>query len=429
MPDPNVETLLREWGEFRQRQDTRNEEITRWGTATQETQNAVEEIRSSLVEQGARYEEQFRALENRLNRPGTGGNGGGVSDQELRQRYASWDSMRTGRRVTPEAVKVEDIQRYSEAFRAYVQGGRGSLTSEQLQVLNQMSSGSNPDGGYLVEPEMDNAIMEMIVETSPIRRRAGQRTITTKTIGGRRRIGRASAAWVFETQARTTTTTPQVGMWKIDAHELYAMPEDTQENLEDASMDVEGWLRGQVSDEFAYAENTAFVNGTGVGQPRGLLTYTAGTPSESNWDVIEQVNSGAAAALTADGLINLIGALKTEYLDGASFGMRRATMTAAMELKDGTGNYLLRPDFSNGVAWRILGFPVDEWPDMPAIGANNLAIVFGNLRRGYLIVDRRDTTLLVDPYTNKPFIRFYMTKRVGGDVVQPEAIKIQKIAA
>lgn len=426
MPNPTTEEqLLTEWNAFRDRQAQRETEINQWGVTTAETQRIVNEMLADIQNRVAEEDTRHRELVARLNRPHLGP-GANLDDAKVRRAYAQWDSARTGKRIDPENVNVEAIQAYSKAYRAYIQGVVGP---EQMAILNAMQSGNNTDGGVLVEPEMDMNIMTMLVETSPMRRLAATRSITTKTIGGRRRTGRASASWVFENQSRSTTTTPTFGMWKIDAHELYAQPEDTQENLEDASMNVESWLGQEIADEFGYAENTAFVTGTGVGQPRGFTTYTAGTPSESSWDVIEQVVSGHATQVTADGIVNLVGSLKTPYLAGSSFVMRRSTMTACIELKDAVGNYMLRPDFSNGFMWRMVGFPVTEFPDMAAVGAGNLAIAFGDWKRAYLIVDRRDMTTLRDPYTNKPFVRFYTTKRVGGDIVQPEAIKIQKISA
>lgn len=434
MVETAADQLLTEWTAFRAQDTERSAEIARLGTASQETQNRLEALAQSVTDIGV--------LAAKLNRPDLGGHQGSRRDERTLRHYAQWESVRTGQRLSLHQLDdglITGIEQYNDAYRAYL---NGRTTGEQMGVLNTMGRlGGNPQnamssgdlgaGGYLIAPEIDMDIMTQIVETSPMRRLAKTRTITGKEIGGRRRTGRASATWVYETQSRSNTTTPTIGMWRIMAHEIYAQPADTQENLDDVSFDLEGWLTGELASEFGYAENTAFVGGTGVGQPRGFTTYASGVPSESSWDVIEQVVSGAATAVTADGIVDLVGALKTDYLSDPSCGfvLRRATMTKVLELKDGEGTYLMRPDFTQGFTWRIVGFPATEFPDMPAIGAGNLAIGFGAWAQAYLIVDRRDSTMLRDPYTNKPYVNFYTTKRVGGDVVNPEAIKLQKISA
>ena len=205
----------------------------------------------------------------------------------------------------------------------------------------------------------------------------------------------------------------------------------TTEMIEDAYLDVEGWLAGKVADKFARTQNTAFVSGTGVGQPRGFLTYAAWSAAGVyERDKIEQVNMGSAAALNADGLIELQNALKEGYQGNAVFGMKRTTFGAALQLK-GSDNYFFSPVLlANGQATiQLLGKPVVFMDDMPAVGANALSVVYADFSMAYTILDRVGLQVLRDPFTNKGFVTYYTTQRVGGDVTSFDAIKIGKVAA
>jgi HK97 family phage major capsid protein len=179
-------------------------------------------------------------------------------------------------------------------------------------------------------------------------------------------------------------------------------------------------------------ENTAFVSGNGNKKPRGFLTYAAGTPSSSTFSVIEQLPTGAAGAFAStnpgDAMINLVYSLKAPYREKAVFMMKRATLAEVRKLKDGQGNYLWQPDFQLKQGGTLLGFNVVEAEDMPAIAANSLSIAFGDFKAGYQIVDRQGIRILRDSFTAKPYVKFYTTKRVGGDVVNFEAIKLLKFA-
>jgi HK97 family phage major capsid protein len=235
----------------------------------------------------------------------------------------------------------------------------------------------------------------------------------------------AGFGWVAEQDSRTETTTPDISKRVIHAHEMYAEPRATQKLLDDAGFDVEGWLGRKVSNRFARAEATAFVTGSGVGQPRGFTTYPTGTSTGQ----IEQINSGAASALTADGIFDLVYSLKSPYLMNSRFMMARLTIRDVRKLKDGEGRYLWEPIFKVGEPASLVGYPLHQADDMPAVSAGNEAIVFGDMKTAYTIVDRKGIRVLRDPYTAKPYIKFYTTRRVGGDVVNFEAIKLQTISA
>ncbi len=232
----------------------------------------------------------------------------------------------------------------------------------------------------------------------------------------------ASAGWVGETQSRTTTNTPQVGVQKIPVHEIYAKPRATQKFLEDASINVEQWLANKVGDKFSRIEATAFVGGSGINQPRGFLSYPSGTYGTRG--VLAQRVSGATAGITADALVAMPFDLKSFYLAGASWMMKRSTVQALMLLKDANGQYLWRPGLTAGAPSSLVGYDVYMADDMPAVTNGSLSIAFGNWARGYTIVDRLGITTLRDPFSAKPFVEFYSRKRVGGDVVDFDAITL-----
>jgi HK97 family phage major capsid protein len=235
----------------------------------------------------------------------------------------------------------------------------------------------------------------------------------------------ASAYWGTSVQTPTQTNTPTIGQQEIPVRDLNAEPRASQNFLDDAASDPEAWLMRKVSEKFARAEATAFVSGNGVDAPRGFLTYPSGAGTRGT---IEQVNSGDASALTDELIINLETALKAGYRSGAIYWMARATEGKVRLMKDGMGNYMWQPSYQLGAPRTLNGYPYALFEDMPAVTANALAVGFGNLRTGYTIVDRQGVRVLRDPYTAKPFVKFFTTKRVGGDVTNFEAIKLGKVA-
>lgn len=293
-------------------------------------------------------------------------------------------------------------------------------------------AGSNPDGGYLtaVDRRTDVSVTR-IFETSPMR--AISQIITTGSGEIELLIDddeNTSGGWVGEETARSNTDNAQLGLLKIAVHEQYANPKATQKLLDDAYVNVEAWLSNKTNDILARTENTAFVSGDGSQKPKGFLSYSAwavaGTYERNK---LEQVNSGTAGAVTADGLKTLQSSLVEAYQPGATFLMKRATFNSVSLLKDGTGAYLINPMLlAQGVGLQLLGKPVYFADDMQAIAADALAVAYGDFGVGYTIVDRIGVRVLRDPYSSKPYIQFYTTKRVGGAVTNYQAIKIQKLA-
>jgi HK97 family phage major capsid protein len=299
------------------------------------------------------------------------------------------------------------------AFEKYIRKG---IESKALSV------DSDPDGGYLVRAELAAKVIEKLFETSPIRQVADVISISSDALELYNDSDEAGAEWAGEAATRSTTTTPQLKMIKVPVHEIFAKPKATQKLLDDAAWNMEAWLQKKLSDKFGRTENTAFVSGNGVAKPMGFLSYAAGTSHGQ----IEQVISGSAATITADGLISLLYSLKAGYQANATFLMQRLTLAAVRKLKDSQNRYLWEPGLNGDGQERILGKKVFMADDMPALAADALSVACGDFKQGYQIVDRIGMRILRDPFSAKPFVEFYTTKRVGGGVVNFEAIKIGK---
>jgi HK97 family phage major capsid protein len=331
-------------------------------------------------------------------------------------------------------TKSELSEKTRAALDSYLRDGIApsgvKMTAEGLEV-RAMSTNVNPDGGYLVRPELASFVVDRIFETSPLRRVARVEQVGSNSLDVLIDDNEAGFRWVSQGISGGETTTPQIGQKAIVPHKMEADPRITTEQIQDSYLDVEAWLAGKVADRFARGENTAFVTGTGVGQPRGFLTYAAwAAAGVYERDKIEQVISGAAAAVTADGFITLQNALKEDYQARAVWGMKRTTFGTALKQK-GQDNYFFSPVLlANGQSTlQLLGKTVVFMDDMPAEGAGNLSVVYGDFSRAYTIADRVGLQILRDPFTNKGFVTYYTTKRVGGDVTSFDAIKIGRCAA
>jgi HK97 family phage major capsid protein len=319
---------------------------------------------------------------------------------------------------------------YRGAFVKWVAGGENNLSESEKNVLQNpsaklfgksLASASDPNGGYFVMPEMDSEITKVLNETSPIRSVARLVTIGSDQYEKMQTTDLPVARWADRDEAPTQTNTQTYKKLSIKAWKIEAEPRISQDLLDDSFINIEQELMTGLTEAISILENTAFVVGDGVGQPRGLLDYPSGT----SWNQIEQINSGHATLLTYEGIINLVYGLKDGYLQRAKFVMKRSTVAALRKLVDGNGNSLWQPGFGSEPA-TVMGYPIVRANDMPAVTTDTLSIAFGDFSRGYIIVDRLGTRVLRDPYTAKPFVKFYTTKRVGGGVDNYEAIKIQK---
>ena len=316
------------------------------------------------------------------------------------------------------------------AFDRYVRkGDAGGLDSFELKA---MSDSSNPDGGYTVPLEIERTIDRVLAKASPIRSIATVRQIGSSVYRKPITTAGAASGWVGETGAVSQTGTPTLAAIDFPAMELYAMPAATQTLLDDSQVDIEQWLADEVQIVFAEQEGAAFVNGDGSNKPTGFLQYTTVADASWSWGNLGYIASGAAGAFASsnpsDALMDLAYAPKQGYRANGRFVMNRKTEAAIRKFKDTTGNYVWQPGDAAGQPATIFGYPVTEVEDMPDIAANSLSIAFGDFSRGYLVVDRVGVRVLRDPYSAKPYVLFYTTKRVGGGVQNFEAIKLMKFA-
>ncbi len=299
----------------------------------------------------------------------------------------------------------------------------------------RFSAGVPGEGGLAVPLEIDQRIETTLRAISPIRAIADVVKVGTANYRKLVAAGGFGSGWVAESAARPETATPTFIEIAPPMGEIYANPAATQPMLDDAMFDVEGWLAREIATEFARAEGVAFVSGTGTGQPRGFLTYPVATAGDATrpFGTVQVVPSGAAGAFAssnpADRLIDLVHSLRTPYRQGAVWVMNSNTIAAVRKFKDTTGDYIWRQGLAPGEAPTLLGYPVIEVDAMPDIAANSLSIGFGQFAQAYVIAERGETAVLRDPYSNKPFVHFYATRRTGGALVNSEALKLMRFSA
>lgn len=310
----------------------------------------------------------------------------------------------------------------------------GYLRRGSTHEIKSISGTSPGDGGYAVPRHIDAMIARALTDISPIR--AIAQVVQTGTAGYRKLIstGGTASGWASETGARTTTATPTFAEIAPPTGDLYANPAASQAMLDDAAFDLEAWLASEIAMEFARAEGAAFVDGTGTNQPKGFLRSTTSTLGDDTraFGTLQYIGTGSASGLGSDPdltLIDLVHSLKSGHRQGASFVMNSATLAEVRKLKTVDGAFLWQPGLVEGQPDRLLGYPVVEAEDMPDIAADEYPIAFGNFRHGYLIAERSATQVLRDPFSNKPFVHFYATKRIGGQVLDSAAIKLLRIEA
>ena len=331
-------------------------------------------------------------------------------------------SLGGGRTRSPDERKA--------AWEGYMRSGQASPLILEAKSL---SEGSGAAGGYVVLPETERMIDRRLAMSSPMREIATVRTIGANVYKKPVSTAGVEAGWVAETAARPETDPPVLALLEFPAADLYASPAATQSLLDDAFVNLDEWLAAECEDAFAAQETDAFVNGDGTNKPKGFLGYTIAADSAAVWGEIGYVASGAAGAFAAsnptDKIIDLIYAPKSQYRANGRFVMNRKTVSAIRKFKDADGNYIWSAATQAGAPSTLLGFPITEIETMPDVAANSYAIAFGDFARGYLIVDRAGVRVLRDPYTAKPYVLFYTTKRVGGGVQNFDAIKLMKFAA
>ena len=320
------------------------------------------------------------------------------------------------------------LLQHKAAFEAYVRHGEAS----GLHLLEQkaLSVGSGADGGYLVPPETEAAVIRGVKNISPIRAIAGNRTVSATVYKKPFAITGPATGWVAETATRPETNSPTLAELTFPTMELYAMPSATQTLLDDSAVNIDEWLAEEIGIAFAQQEGTAFVSGDGNNKPKGFLSYTKIANGSWSWDKIGYIATGNDGTFDeenpSDDLIDLIYSLKSEYRSNAHWAMNRATQAAIRKIKDADGNYIWAPGERADLSPTLMNYPIAESEDMPNIGSDSYAIAFGDFNRGYLVVDRAGIRVLRDPYSAKPYVLFYTTKRVGGGVQDFDAIKLLK---
>lgn len=329
-----------------------------------------------------------------------------------------------------------DKKAYKAAFfDRFVRKGDDSAEMKGLQQ-KAWSIGTPADGGYAVPEQIDRVIEKLLRDLSPVRAVANVVTVGTSDYKKLVNVNGIASGWVGETAARPATNTSQLAEVIPPMGEIYANPQVTQQSLDDMFFNVETELQDQLVEEFAVSEGAAFISGDGTNKPKGFLTYTTAATADSSraFGTIEHIATGVSADFAAtnkgDVLYNAVGALKKGYRAGSIWMMNKTLMFEILRIKDTTGQYLWQPRLQDsGIGISLLGFSVEEAEDMPVKAANSLSIAFGNFRRGYTIVDRVGMRMLRDPYSNKPYVGFYTTKRVGGAVINSQAIKLIKFSA
>lgn len=399
-----IDALNRTFGEFREANDRRLSEVERRGSADVVAVEKVERINGEV----GRLDKALREINEALaaNRAGLGTNNAGG--------------------VTPE------VRAYGEAFERYFRRGDAVAELPGLAARAAISTDSNPDGGYVVPQPVDAEISRLLGVTSIMRQLA---TVFNATADytGLHNIGGTTAGWVGEKDARAETNTSKLVQIKFPSGELYAMPAATQRMLDDGAVNMAQWLAAEVNMTFAEQEGAAFISGDGVNKPHGILAQTlAEQAAATPWNAVNFIKSGGAGTLGTnpyDGLISLIHSLKSGYRPEASLLMNDMTAASVRKVKDTTGNYLWQPAVVAGQPSSVLGQTVNIDDNMPDIANNAYPIAFGAWKRAYYIVDRGPVTLLRDPYSAKPYVLFYTTKRVGGGVRDHKAYKLLKTAA
>lgn len=363
--------------------------------------------------------------------------------QEEARKAAAEEIAKAQRPVVGEKEEKAELQKkLSQEFNSFLKKGAGSDRADFADYLERsgkaeefksLSVGTDADGGFLVIPEFGGVVQTRAFEMSPVRQYATVSTIGTSSLEIVTDSDEAGSGWVAETATRPETDTPQLGKIVIETHELFANPRATVPALEDTVVDMGAWLSGKVAEKFAREEGTAFISGDGSGKPTGILNSVTDSTTYAGFSstAIEQIHSGSAGAFTFAGLVDTQNSLKEVYQGNSIWMMKRAAFGEIMKLVDGDSRPLFNVAFDNaGVpGFTLLGRPVVFADDVPGAATDANALIYGDFRSGYHIVDRQGIRVLRDPYSAKPYIQFYTTKRVGGEVVNFEALKVNQLSA
>jgi HK97 family phage major capsid protein len=439
-----VEELKRDYAEL-QRTVKDKAEAAAKGIVDPLIEAKIARINEAIDEKEQKRDQAFSELETKVNRMTI--SGGQVTGEEakraadmVRKFNLSLRSLaaQSGRGAVD--LDAESVKKYNDAYELYLRRGDNGLSDLERRAL---SVGVGPSGGYLVSPDASGRIVEKVFETSPMRQYSSVQQISTDSLEGSVDLDEAACGWTSELGTRSESTTPTVPTpWIIPVHEGYAEPRISQKLVEDANIDVVAWLAKKVANKISRTQNAAFVTGAGTGKPRGFASYTTAATADASrsWGQFEHVGTGVNGSFGTDPvgvnkLLSLIHAMKDPYAVNAGFFMNRTTLGKVRQLTDGsgtaagTGRFLFVPSFLAGQPDTLLGYPVRKLQDMADYSTTGaLAIAFGDMAETYQIVDRLGITVLVDPYTAKPYVKYYTRFRTGGDVVNFESMKFLKMA-
>ncbi|WP_299041153.1 phage major capsid protein [uncultured Tateyamaria sp.] len=348
--------------------------------------------------------------------------------QQTEERLTMLDRKNMTAARTPLAGAVDAGAPHQKAFNAYLRSGEDDgLRGLELEGKS-LSTAVNSDGGYLVDPATSESVKSVLNATASIRSIASVVNVEATSYDVLVDHTDVGAGWATETGTQAETDTPTIDRITIPLHELSALPKASQRLLDDSAFDIEGWLAGRIADKFARAEAAAFINGDGIDKPKGFLTHTSVDNDVWAWGNLGYVPTGVDGDVTADAIIDVVYALGAEYRANATFVMNSKTAGLVRKLKDNDGRFLWSDGLAAGQPATLMGYPVLIAEDMPDAGSDADAIAFGDFNAGYTVAERPDLRVLRDPFSAKPHVLFYATKRVGGDVSDFAAIKLLKFA-
>ncbi|MBM1309794.1 phage major capsid protein [Sulfitobacter mediterraneus] len=346
--------------------------------------------------------------------------------QQTEERMTMLDRKMTLPARTPLSAANDTAAPHQVAFQAYLRNGDDDgLRGLELEGKS-MSTAVNSDGGYLVDPQTSERVQSVLNTTASIRAIAAVVQVEATSYDVLVDHTDVGAGWATETDPAVETDTPQIDRITIALHELSALPKASQRLLDDSAFDIEGWLSGRIADKFARAEADAFINGDGIDKPKGLMAHSAVDNVIWTWGNLGYVPTGIDGDLTAEAIVDLVYALGAQYRANGSFVMNSKTAGLVRKLKDGDGRFMWSDGLAAGEPARLMGYPVLVAEDMPDVASDAMAIAFGDFNAGYTVAERPDLRILRDPFSAKPHVLFYATKRVGGDVSDFAAIKLLK---
>lgn len=354
-----------------------------------------------------------------------------IQQQEERIAMLSTKTM-THRRPALEGAQATDAP-HQKALDAYLRCGDDEGLRNLTLEGKAMNTAVAAEGGFLVDPQTAETIQSVLLSSASIRTIANVVNVEATSFDVLVDHTEVGAGWATETAAVSEGATPALERISIPLHELSALPKASQRLLDDSAFDIEGWLAGRIADKFARAEASAFINGDGVDKPTGFLTHPTVDNEIWEWSNIGYVPTGQdgdfAGTNAVDAIVDLVYALGARYRANATFVMNSKTAGAVRKMKDADGRFLWSDGLAAGEPARLMGYPVLIAEDMPDIASDANAIAFGDFTSGYTIAERPDLRVLRDPFSAKPHVLFYATKRVGGDVSDFAAIKLLKFAA